>query len=281
MIKQIYRFLNPKFQNLFLEYKVDFRPRYGHGKPPHQELLKIINSNRDNYKDLITKSLSLKESIWTIQDSKTETDSTKPSWNNGFLPGLDIIGIYTLLTEYKPKKYIEIGSGNSTKVAYKAKIEQELDTEIISIDPMPRAEIDSLADKVIREPFENIDFNILEELNENDFLFVDNSHRILPNSDSMVFYLEILPKLKKGVIVHIHDIYLPYDYPQFMCDRFYSEQYGLAMYLLANPEKYETILPNYFISEDKELAQLISPIWNHNNLKDVEKHGGSYWIKIN
>jgi hypothetical protein len=242
--------------------------------------LKIINSNRNKYKDFIQKALSLKENIWAIKDSKDEKDPLKPTWNNGYLPGLDIIGIYTLLTEYKPKKYIEIGSGNSTKVAYKAKIEQQLNTEIISIDPMPRAEIDSLADKIIREPFENIDFNILNELNENDILFVDNSHRILPNSDSMVFYLEILPRLKKGVIVHIHDIYLPYDYPQFMCDRFYSEQYGLAMYLLANPKKYETILPNYFIFEDKELSEMISPVWNHKNLKDVEQHGGSYWIKI-
>lgn len=281
MIKQIYRFLNPKFQNLFLDYKVDFKPRYGHEKPAHPELLRIIDANRDNYKELILKSLSHKDSIWTIQDSKKETDPIKPTWNNGFLPGLDIIGIYTLLTEFKPQKYIEIGSGNSTKVAYKAKTEHNLKTEIISIDPMPRAEIDNLADKVIREPFENIDFNILNELNENDILFVDNSHRILPNSDSMVFYLEILPRLKKGVIVHIHDIYLPYDYPQFMCDRFYSEQYGLAMFLLANPDKYETILPNYFISEDKELSELISPIWSHDNLKDVERHGGSYWIRIN
>jgi hypothetical protein len=66
-----------------------------------------------------------------------------------------------------------------------------------------------------------------------------------------------------------------------MCDRFYSEQYGLAMYLLANPEKYETILPNYFISEDEELSGLISSIWEHDNLKNVEKHGGSYWIRIN
>jgi hypothetical protein len=92
--------------------------------------------------------------------------------------------------------------------------------------------------------------------------------------------LEILPKLKKGVIVHIHDIYLPYDYPQFMCDRFYSEQYGLAIYLLASPEKYYTILPNYFIYEDEELSDLISPIWNHDNLKGVERHGGSFWLKI-
>jgi len=280
MIKQLYRFLHPKFQNLFLEYKVSFKPRYGHGLPPHGELYRVIDAKREEYKGLLNKALSLKESIWTIKDSSLETDSSKPAWNNGYLPGLDIVGIYTLLTEFKPRKYIEIGSGNSTKVAYKAKIEQNLGTEIISIDPMPRAEIDNLADKIIRKPFENVDFDIVNELNENDILFVDNSHRILPNSDAMVFFLEILPRLKKGVIVHIHDIYLPYDYPQDMCDRFYSEQYGLAMYLLANPQKYEPLMPNYFIFEDKELSALIAPIWNHKNLQNVEKHGGSFWLKI-
>lgn len=280
-IKELYKFLSPKFQNLFLEYKVNFKPRYGNGLPPHTELYSIINSKRDNYSSLLDKALSYKETIWEIKDAKVENDSLKPSWNNGFLPGLDIIGIYTLISEFKPKKYIEIGSGNSTKVAYKAKTEQNINTEIISIDPMPRAEIDKLADIIIREPFENIDYSILDGLNENDILFVDNSHRILPNSDSMVFYLEILPKLKKGVIVHIHDIYLPYDYPQFMCDRFYSEQYGLAMYLLANSKKYEPLLPNYFIFQDKELSKQIEPIWNHANLEGVERHGGSFWIRIN
>ena len=100
MIKQIYRFLNPKFQNLFLDYKVSFKPRYGHGLAPHNELYTIINNNRDGYKNLLNKALELKESIWTIKDSKNETDTTKPVWNNGFLPGLDIIGIYTLLTEF-------------------------------------------------------------------------------------------------------------------------------------------------------------------------------------
>ena len=280
-IKDLYRFLSPEFQSLFLEYKVNFKPRYGNGFPPHAGLYSIIDSNRDIYKALLNKALDYKDTIWKIRDSKDENDSSKPTWNNGFLPGLDIIGIYTLFSEYKPRKYIEIGSGNSTKVAYKAKKEHNINTEIISIDPSPRAEIDSLANKVIREPLENSEFDILNELNENDILFVDNSHRILPNSDSMVFFLEVLPRLKKGVIVHIHDIYLPYDYPQFMCDRFYSEQYALAMYLLANPRKYEPILPNYFISRDNELSELISPIWNHDNMKDVEKHGGSFWLRIN
>jgi hypothetical protein len=281
MIKEFYKFLSPKFQNLFLDYKVNFKPRYGHGKPPHPGLYAIIDAQRENYRKLLLKALEHKNELWQIKDSKMEADPVKPAWNNGFLPGLDIIGIYTLLSEFKPKKYIEIGSGNSTKVAFKAKQDQKLATEIISIDPMPRAEIDNLADKIIRKPFEDIDFNILDELNENDILFVDNSHRILPNSDSMVFYLEILPRLKKGVIVHIHDIYLPYDYPQFMCDRFYSEQYGIAMYLLANSKKYEPILPNYFISEDKELSELIAPIWKHENLENVERHGGSFWLRIN
>ena len=280
MIKELYRFLSAKYQNLFLEYKVEFKPRYGHGKPPHKELYNLINANRESYQSVIEKALSFKKNIWEIQSSDKETDAIKPTWNNGFLPGMDIISIYTMLAINKPKKYIEIGSGNSTKVAFKAKQEQGLNTKIISIDPQPRAEIDSLADEVIRKPFENIDLKLIEELEENDILFVDNSHRILPNSDAMVFFMEILPRLKKGVIVHIHDIYLPYDYPQFMCDRFYSEQYGLAMYILANPKKFETIMPNYFIFEDKELSEKLAPIWEHENLRTVERHGGSYWIRI-
>ena len=280
MIKQLYRFLNPRYQNLFLEYKVKLKPRYGHGLPAHPELYKIIDANRETYIKLLKKALADKKNIWAIRDSKVETDKDKPAWNNGYLPGLDIIGIYTMLARFKPKRYIEIGSGNSTRVAHKAFIEKDLSTEFISIDPKPRAEVDQLPNRMIRQPFENVNLNIVAELNANDILFLDNSHRILPNSDSMVFFLEILPRLKRGVIVHIHDIYLPYDYPQFMCNRFYSEQYGLAMYLLANPEKYETILPNYFISEDKELSELISPIWDHENLRNVERHGGSFWIRI-
>lgn len=55
----------------------------------------------------------------------------------------------------------------------------------------------------------------------------------------------------------------------------------LAAFLLANPRKFQTILPNYFISEDEELAEIISPMWDHPNLKGVEEHGGSFWLRIN
>lgn len=99
-------------------------------------------------------------------------------------------------------KYIEIGSGNSTKVARKAIVENNLKTEITSIDPFPRANIDHLADSVIRKPFESLSDNkfIIESLEENDILFIDNSHRVFPNSDSMICFLELIPFLKKGLL---------------------------------------------------------------------------------
>jgi hypothetical protein len=280
MIKSLYRFLSPKFQTVFLDYKVQFSPRYGHGKPPHQGLYDIIQKENESYSDFLQQALTYKEQLQQIVKSDSETNASNPAWNNGFLPGLDIVAIYAMLAVHQPKKYIEVGSGNSTKVAFKAKTGQQLSTQIISIDPYPRAEIDHLADKVVRKPFEDVGYDEILALEANDILFIDNSHRVLPNSDAMVFFLEILPQLKPGVIVHIHDIYLPYDYPQFMCDRAYSEQYMLAAFILANPEKYKTILPNYYISEDPALKKILEPLWNHPNLEGVERHGGSYWLQI-
>ena len=280
MLKKIYRFLSPKFQTLLLEYKVNLKPRYGHGRPPHGQLYDLINAKRSDYKSILEDMLALKDAFFTIKKTGEETNSLHPTWNNGFLPGLDILGIYTIVNRFKPAQYIEVGSGNSTKVAFKALSDLKLPTQITSIDPYPRAEIDQLAHTIIRKPFENIDFSFIFDLKPNDILFIDNSHRVLPNSDAMVFFMEVLPKLPKGVIVHIHDIYLPYDYPQFMCDRFYSEQYVLAAFIMANPERYKPLLPNYFISEDAELRIILEPIWQHSALQDVEKHGASFWLQI-
>lgn len=280
MLRKLAKFLHPRFQTLFLEYKVDFKPRYGHGLPAHPGLLHIIEANRSVYAEWL-KQINKYAAEWqSIRLASHETDNTKPGWNNGFFPGLDIMALYTIIAETKPARYVEVGSGNSTRVAYKAVQEYSPGTKIVSIDPYPRAEIDHLANEIIRKPFENADISWLAELEPGDILFIDNAHRMLPNSDSTVFYLETLPLLKPGVIVHIHDIYIPYDYPQFMCDRFYSEQYGLAINLLANSQRYHTIFPAWFIAEDKELSSIISELWNHPTLQQVERHGGSFWLKI-
>lgn len=279
MIKSLYKFLSSKYQNLFLDYKVDLKPRYSEGEP-HQALLDIISENDSTYEELLKNTLKYKGTLLSINEDEFETDDSQPTYNNDFLPGLDIITLYSNIAYFKPENYIEVGSGNSTKVAFKAKQETNPNMKITSIDPFPRSEIDALSDKIVRRGFENIDYSDILNLKENDILFIDNSHRILPNSDAMVFFLEILPKLNKGVVVHIHDIYLPYDYPQFMCDRFYSEQYGLAMYLLANHSKYNTILPNYYIYKNPKLHALLNDFWNSEKFQGIETHGGSYWLQI-
>lgn len=256
------------------------KPRYGHGQPPHTLLNTIINAERDVYKEWLVRALTCKEQLSTIRDRSSVDNNIDPSWNNGFLPGLDIVMLYTIVTSFQPATYIEVGSGNSTKVVHKAKIDSQLKTRLISIDPSPRAEIDSLSDVVIRTPFEKSDLGYFTSLTKGDIVFIDNSHRIFPNSDAMVFFMEVLPALPVGVVVHLHDIYLPYDYPQEMCDRYYSEQYGLAAFLLANPARYKTIMPNYFVSEDPELNKILIPFWSNPSMPKVERHGGSYWIEI-
>lgn len=275
-----YRFCSPKYQTVHLEYKVNPKPRFS----PHPVLYDFINQNREEYRILLQKFLVYSSNIQQIRDARLETDEDNPAWNNGYLPGLDIVALYGMIAEMKPARYIEIGSGNSTKVARKAVSELHLDTEIISIDPFPRANIDHLADKVVRKPLEDLeDLHVItDSLGPNDILFIDNSHRAFPNSDATVCFMELLPMLKTGVVVHFHDIYLPYDYPQFMCDRFYNEQYVLAAFLLGGGHntRYLPLMPNYFVSRDEELSSVVAPVWEHGNLHDVERHGGSFWLKI-
>lgn len=141
---------------------------------------------------------------------------------------MDSVAIYGFISENKPVRYYEIGSGNSTKFAKQAIKDYKLQTRILSIDPNPRAEIDSICDQVVRKPLEEVNLNIFEDLEAGDVLFIDNSHRSFMNSDVTVVFLEILPRLKPGVFVEFHDIYLPFDYPQEWDTRYYNEQYLLG-----------------------------------------------------
>jgi hypothetical protein len=151
---------------------------------------------------------------------------------------------------------------------------------VISIDPYPRADIDQVSQRIVRRPFEAVGTEWAEELEAGDILFIDNSHRVLPNSDATVFFLEWLPRLKEGVIVQVHDVYLPWDYPQDMCDRGYSEQYVLAAMLASNPIRYRPIFPAFWVAQQADLQAKLAPLWDNKNLHGVERHGGSFWFEI-
>jgi hypothetical protein len=198
---------------------------------------------------------------------------------NHFYTGLDAFSLYGLLCQYNPKRYIEIGSGNSTKFARQAIKDYQLQTQIISIDPYPRAEIDQLCDQVIREPIEETDLSIFKELEAGDILFIDSSHYVLQNSDVTVMFLEILPFLKPGVLVHIHDVYLPWDYPSHWVERNYSEQYMLALMLLCNASDYEIIFPSYYASESPEFVNFYKENVSEPLQKHVQLEGASIWFR--
>lgn len=269
-----------KGQVIVLEYPVNPAPRYGYGKPPHPELSKIFQRSESIYEYNLTRFMEFEEEFINIPLVSNQMGSTEPAWINGWLPGLDSISIYGHLAQFNPQKYFEIGSGNSTKFARQAINKHKLKTQITSFDPVPRAEIDHICDKIVRNPVEEVDLTVFSELQSNDVLFIDNSHRSFTNSDVTVVFLEILPRLNPGVIVGFHDILLPFDYPPDWKNRFYNEQYLLACYILAEGNKFEIILPNYYVSKHYRLSKILSPLWENPALKGVEPFGSSFWIKI-
>ena len=196
------------------------------------------------------------------------------------MPALDGVALYGMIATYKPDIFMEVGSGISTKFARKAIVDHRLDTTIVSIDPCPREEIDSICDEIIRKPVEDVSLQIFDRLKANDMLYVDNSHRIFMNSDATAIFLDVFPGLRPGVLVQIHDITLPYDYPTEYIERYYSEQYLLAAFLLAKGHIFDIILPNAFISHDHELKDILNPLWEKEEMKNVETHGCSFWVMM-
>lgn len=147
--------------------------------------------------------------------------------------------------------------------------------------------MDVLCDRVIRQPLEDVDGKLFDELESGDMLFIDNSHRVFQNSDVTVFFLEILPRLKPGITVHIHDIFLPFDYPPSWYDRHYSEQYLLAAFLLANYDKIDILLPLAYAGKHPIIGKAILDTWTEpvferafaNNRRYTDGHvGTSFWV---
>jgi hypothetical protein len=263
-----------------LDYPINSRQRWDQ-ENPHQELYNIINKNRELYKSNLQLFLPLSRYLTTIPKRYTANSiSSEPCWINGWMPALDGVALYSFIVIHKPKIYMEVGSGNSTKFARKAIVDHNLDTRIVSIDPCPRAEVNKICDEVIRKPVEEIDIQIFNRLDTNDILYIDNSHRVFMNSDATTIFLDVIPRLRPGVLVEIHDVTLPYDYPTEWINRYYSEQYLLAAYILPKGNMFDIILPNTFISHDSELRSILAPLWEKEEMKNVETSGCSFWIRM-
>lgn len=189
-------------------------------------------------------NLTYGQELLSSQNDLKITDDLIFYFNNGSFETADAEYWYQIIRYIKPRTIIEIGSGNSTLVALKALIRNtEENTSYkcnhICIEPYEQPWLEKTGATVIRKKLEDINTDIFQELEENDILFIDSSHIIRPQGDVLYEYLELLPTLKKGVIVHIHDIFTPQDYPSvWIKDRvwFWNEQYLLEAFLSSNKE---------------------------------------------
>lgn len=177
-------------------------------------------------------------------------------YGNPNFPEGDAECLYSMIRLKKPNVIIEIGSGFSTMMARLAIDQNKKDNlhyncRHICIEPYEMAWLDEVAGvEVLRQRVEDVDTSIFSMLNENDILFIDSSHVIRPQSDVLIECLGILPSLNPGVLIHFHDIFTPFDYPDhWLLDevKFWNEQYLLEAFLSCN-QKFQVILALNFLN---------------------------------
>lgn len=203
-------------------------------------------------------------------------------YHNWSYPPGDSEFLYSIIRLKKPKRVIEIWSGNSTLMVINAvKKNQELYTDYTCthtcIEPYEQSMLEETGVVAIRERLEDIDRSIFSSLQENDILFIDSSHIIRPGWDVLIEYLEILPILNPWVLVHIHDIFTPNHYPAQWTRKgvsFWNEQYLVEAFLTHNNSFKIICMMNYLNLHHNKILTERFPI-----LQSAAQNPGSLWIR--
>ena len=165
-------------------------------------------------------------------------DPSEFFWENPAFSYSDAMAYYAVIRHARPATIIEVGSGFSTLVALEAVKTNGLG-QIICIDPFPPSWLRRLPIEIIAKPAQTISLEYLNTtLEDGDILFIDSTHTVKAGSDCLHLYLRMLPFIQRNIMVHAHDIYLPFPLPAAHFDRhiYWTEQYLLLAYLLDNPK---------------------------------------------
>ncbi len=163
-------------------------------------------------------------------------------FGNGTFESGDAEFLYQWIRLRKPRRIIEIGSGNSTLMAARAVRRNAAEDggyrcRHVCVEPYEMPWLEKVGVEVIRRRVEDVGLGLFGELERGDLLFIDSSHMIRPQGDVLFEFLELLPRLREGVTVHVHDIFTPRDYlPSWVLEqvRFWNEQYLLEAFLTGN-----------------------------------------------
>lgn len=204
---------------------------------------------------------------------------------NHYFRGVDALMLYLVLRDLKPAKLVEVGQGFSTRIALAALERNAAETGtrpvFVSIDPYPRFQAKDIPGCISLELVQR-ELQAVETapLLENcGFLFVDSSHVFKFGSDVAFELTTLYPQLQKNALLHVHDIFSPFDYPRDWMvkdKRFWNEQYALECFLMFN-SAFEVHLPVHFlIRQSGKLAQSVRGLRLDEKFKFI---GSSFYLK--
>ncbi|MEM8730401.1 MAG: class I SAM-dependent methyltransferase [Pseudomonadota bacterium] len=168
---------------------------------------------------------------------------------NGYFDTPDAEALYLMIRRANPRHVIEIGCGHSTRVTRQALDDAGAGGTITAVDPWPRADIADVVDRFEQTHVEQLDGAVFDALGPGDVLFIDTSHQVRMSNDVAHLFCRIIPALPSGVVIHVHDVFLPYEYPKrffYDCPG-WGEQYML--HALLQGGGYEILWPGYYLQQ--------------------------------
>jgi hypothetical protein len=236
--------------------------RYAHhlsppgGRPPYQPIAQLFEANAAKFAAQLRALDEHADALRAIGGQPAPA----PRWDQDWFPRLDAAMAYAIVRRNRPRRIIEVGSGHSTRFMARAVGDGGLATQILAIDPAPRAALRGLPVEWLAQTVPACGLAPFQQLTTGDILFIDSSHILMPGTDVDFLLNEVLPILPSGVLLHLHDVFLPDDYPATWGWRGYNEQSGVAALL---DGRWEPLFASRYVAtrlsdrvEDSVIAQL-------------------------
>jgi predicted O-methyltransferase YrrM len=263
-------------------YEPLFQPKHLRQDLKVERNLPGLDLNLPGQLELLAK-FTFQDELLALETARFTEPPFRYFGNRSYGPG-DAELLYSIIRLFRPSRIIEIGSGNST-LAAEAAIRQTRNTvsgyacEHICIEPYEAPWLEGAGVTVLRERVEHVPLELFESLRENDMLFVDSSHIIRPQGDVLYEYQEIIPRLRPGVLVHVHDIFTPRDYPKgWVLDAAYlwNEQYLLESFLAFNREFEVVCSLNHLCQRYQSLVSSRFPVYAR---VAANTEPGAFWMR--
>lgn len=199
-------------------------------------------------------------------------------WENPAFSLADAMSYYCMIRHFEPEHIVEIGSGFSTFVADQA-LQKNGNGRLTLIEPYPKPFLSQIAtvDKIIELPVQDIAVAELVRLIETaQIWFIDSTHTVKVGSDCLYIYLKVMPQISTDLVVHTHDVNLPFGFPSHRVlekHLYWTEQYLLYAYMLDNP-KIEVLFGSAYV--DKKLPELMQRLMGGK----FDGGGGSIWYRL-